>query len=91
MSMINEPREPKGEVVHTNERFHLTPKQTLAGAIVVLSLIFILQNTGEGHFSFLVFDFRAPMWIWLLIVFASGVGTGLLLAWRRARRKATEA
>jgi uncharacterized integral membrane protein len=72
-----------------DEKWRPTGKQIIAAIIVVVALIFILQNTRKGHFSFLFFDFEAPVWIWIVAVFAGGVATGLLIAQRRAKRKAT--
>jgi uncharacterized integral membrane protein len=68
------------------EGFHPTKKQIIAAIIAVIAVLFIFQNTGTGHFHFLWFDFQAPVWIWLLAVFAGGVATGLLIASRRARK-----
>jgi uncharacterized integral membrane protein len=56
---------------------------------LVVALVFIRQNTRTGDFSLLFFDFEAPVWIWIVAVFAGGVATGLLIAQRRAKRKAT--
>jgi len=84
MSMVNEPK-PQPQA---SEGFHPTKKQIIAAIIVVVALVFIFQNTGKGHFHFLWFDFEAPMWIWLVLVFAGGVATGLLIASRRAKKKA---
>jgi uncharacterized integral membrane protein len=68
-----------------------TPKQIIAAIIAVVAVLFIFQNTGTGHFHFLWFDFQAPVWIWLLAVFAGGIATGLLIANRRAKRQAAAA
>jgi uncharacterized integral membrane protein len=73
------------------EGFHPTKKQIIAAIIAVVALLFIFQNTGTGHFHFLFFDFQAPLWIWLLAVFAGGIATGLLIASRRAKRHAAQA
>jgi uncharacterized integral membrane protein len=88
MSMTNEPEPSAGGVKETREGFRPTSRQIIAAIIVVVALIFILQNTREGHFSFLWFDFTAPVWLWIVIVFAGGVATGLLLARRQAQKKA---
>jgi uncharacterized integral membrane protein len=85
MSMANQPQQP------AKEGWRPTKKQIIAAIIAVVALVFVLQNTNKGHFHFLWFDFEAPMWIWLLVVFAGGIATGLLIASRRARRKAAQA
>jgi uncharacterized integral membrane protein len=70
------------------EGWRPTKKQIIAAIIVVVALVFIFQNTRTGHFNFLWFDFRAPVWIWMVLNFAAGVGIGLLIASRRAKKKA---
>jgi hypothetical protein len=55
----------------------------------VAALLFVFQNTRTGHFSFLWFDFNAPVWLWVLMVFGAGIATGLLFAQRRAKQKAS--
>ncbi|HEY1278065.1 MAG TPA: LapA family protein [Acidimicrobiales bacterium] len=85
MSMVNPPDQP------AKEGWHPTKKQIIAAIIAVVAILFIFQNTNTGHFHFLWFDFEAPMWIWLLLVFAGGVATGMLIASRRAKRAAAQA
>jgi uncharacterized integral membrane protein len=75
----------------TNEGWRPTPKQIVVGVIVLVILIAILQNTRTGRFDFLWFNFEAPVWIWLAVNFGAGVATGLLIANRRAKRKASDA
>lgn len=66
------------------QRWRPTVRQIIAAIIVVAALLFIFQNTHTGDFHFLWFDFKAPVWFWMLVVFAAGLATGLLLAGRRA-------
>jgi uncharacterized integral membrane protein len=63
-----------------------TGKQIIA-AIILAALLFIFQNTMTGDFHFLWFDFKAPIWFWMPIVFCGGVVTGLLVSSRRAKHK----
>jgi uncharacterized integral membrane protein len=63
----------------------LTTRNIIIAVIVVVSLIFILQNTRTAHFSFLWFDFNAPVWVWLVADFAAGFLTGFLVARHRAQ------
>jgi uncharacterized integral membrane protein len=72
----------------TYERWRPTTKQIIGAVIAVVVLIAILQNTRTSTFSFLFFDFEAPVWICVLVTFGAGVATGLLVAQRRARRPA---
>ena len=71
------------------QQWRPTGRQIIAAIIVVAAMIFIFQNTKTGHFHFLWFDFQAPVWLWLLVVFGGGVATGLLIAGRRAKKKAS--
>ena len=59
----------------------------VAGIIVIATAIFVAQNTEEIRFEFLVFDFNAPLWLVLVIVFALGALAGQGLMWVRRRRK----
>ena len=81
-SSVNEP------VRTVDEKWRPTTKQIIAAVIVVVALVAILQNTESGHFNLLWFDFEAPRWVWILVVFGAGVATGLLVAHRRAKQKA---
>ena len=69
------------------QRWRPTGRQIIAAIIVVAALLFIFQNTRTGDFRFLWFDFKAPVWFWMLVVFCGGVATGLLVASRRAKQK----
>lgn len=69
------------------ERWRPTVRQIIAAIIVVAALLFIFQNTKTGEFHFLFFDFKAPVWLWMLVLFCGGVLTGLLVASRRAKQK----
>ena len=69
------------------QRWRPTGRQIIAAIIVVVALLFIFQNTKTGDFHLLWFDFKAPVWFWMLVVFCGGVATGLLFAGRRAKQK----
>jgi uncharacterized integral membrane protein len=69
------------------QRWRPTVKQIIAAILVVAALLFIFQNTHTGDFRFLWFDFKGPVWLWMLLVFAGGIATGFLLAGRRAKKK----
>jgi uncharacterized integral membrane protein len=69
------------------EKDLLTPKRVVGGVIAILALLFVFQNTESGVFNFLFFDFSAPLWLWLLGIFAAGFATGWLFKGRRARNK----
>jgi len=62
----------------------LTRRRIIAGVVGIIALLFILQNTATSHFNFLFFDFKAPLWLWLLGVFGAGFASGWLLKRHRA-------
>jgi uncharacterized integral membrane protein len=62
-----------------------TPLLVAWGILALAALAFVFQNTERISFQFLFFDFRWPLWIFLLVFFLLGVLTGLLVAWRRAK------
>ena len=66
----------------------VSPTLIIGGVIAVLSLIFIFQNTSTGHVDFLWFDFEAPRWVWMILLFRAGMLTGVLVEQRRVHRKA---
>lgn len=62
----------------------LTPRRLVGLAIAVLALAFILQNRAAVSTNLLMFEFRAPLWVTLLVVFLAGAAVGWLL--QRGRR-----
>ena len=85
MAIVNESKPP------AKQRWRPTGRQIIAAIIVVAALLFIFQNTQTGDFHFLWFDFKAPVWFWMLAVFCAGVVTGLLAASRRRAKHKTSA
>ena len=66
-----------------------------AGAIATIGglgvlLVFILQNTQDVEFTFLLWSFTWPLWLYTIIVavFGAIVWVGLGVMRRRRRRKA---
>jgi uncharacterized integral membrane protein len=85
MSMVNE-NEQKNPFEKGDTQLNW---RVIVGLVVlVLSIIFILQNTEEVNIDFLFFDFKVGMWFGLLLAFVLGaiVGWGLHLAWRRRKK-----
>ncbi len=58
----------------------------VAGAITVLALFFVFQNTGNGRVSLLFWSFEAPTWAWIALTFAGGIVVGSIFPWLRRRR-----
>ena len=60
------------------------PRVWLGVVIAVLAIAFILQNRDSVQVDLLTFQFSAPQWVTLLVVFLAGLATGLL--WSRRKR-----
>lgn len=61
-----------------------TTKLVTVGVIVAAAVWFILANTGKARVRLWIPTVSAPMWLVLLITFAGGMITGLLIR-RRAK------
>ena len=57
-----------------------------AAAIVILALLFVLQNTESARFNLLWFDFRWPLWAMLVVFMAIGATAAWGVGRRHARR-----
>jgi uncharacterized integral membrane protein len=57
------------------------------GLIIVFVLVFVFQNTQRVNVNFLSADFKAPLWLMLLIVLVVGVVVGFFLGVRRRKTK----
>lgn len=62
----------------------VSPKIILAGVIVIAAIWFIVVNRARVDIYLWVPKVTAPLWLVLLITFAGGLLTGLLL--RRRKR-----
>jgi uncharacterized integral membrane protein len=65
----------------------LSPRAWIMIVVAVLALIFIFQNTGDARVHVLFWDSKLPLWLWLLLLFASGFVVGSLFPWFRRRKK----
>ncbi|MGI5219595.1 lipopolysaccharide assembly protein LapA domain-containing protein [Nocardia sp. CA-290969] len=59
--------------------------QWLAAVLIVLAVVFIVQNRDRVDINFLLVTVTSPMWLVLLVLFLVGTLAGLLIR-RRARR-----
>ena len=59
----------------------------MGGGAVVIALIFIVQNTGSGTVTFLVWDFTMATWLMALILFVLGGVSGYFFHWSRVRAR----
>ena len=85
---MTETRDESGGTRSTTEQVR---KFGPAGVLAVLALLFVFQNTEDANFSFLWFDFTAPLWIMLLLSMVVGAAIFWGAVQRRRRRKAAEA
>ena len=61
------------------------PRQIAALVILVLVVVFILQNDQDVDLEFVNLDATVPLWLALLGMFALGTVLGTLLSTRRRR------
>ncbi len=57
------------------------------GIVLVLLLVFVLQNTATVSFTLLVFDLSMPLWLLAVILFGIGVAVGWTTRWWSVRRR----
>ena len=69
---------------HTS-RFPFTPRQVAGGVLLILAVVFILQNRRRTVITFIVPEATAPLWLALLLSALLGFLVGALLISRRHR------
>jgi uncharacterized integral membrane protein len=64
----------------------------VAGVILVLGLVFVIQNNERVETTFLVFSVTARLWVGLLValVFGAVLGLAVEAVWRRRRRRTAD-
>jgi uncharacterized integral membrane protein len=72
---MSEPERAKGSS-------RLSPKAIAAIVLVVVAVVFVVQNTKKTRVRFLLPEVEAPLWIALLAAVAVGVVAGWLIARR---------
>lgn len=81
---VNDDRDAATE----NDAVDLVRRYGLPVVLIVVGVLFVVQNTARTQFNFLWFEFDWPLWI-MLVVFAA---IGAVIAWavglRRRARKA---
>ena len=55
--------------------------------LIVVAVIFILQNTARREINLLFWSVSLPTWIWLLAVLLIGVIIGSMFPWFRPKKK----
>ncbi|WP_432875275.1 lipopolysaccharide assembly protein LapA domain-containing protein [Kribbella sp. CA-245084] len=58
-------------------------KQIAAAVVMVLALVFALQNQDETNITLFFWNIRSPLWLCMLILLILGVGAGWLVQKRR--------
>ena len=66
-------------------RLPFTPRQVVGLVILILAVVFILQNRRQTMVRFIVPEATAPLWLALLISAVLGFVVGALLVARRHR------
>jgi hypothetical protein len=87
-SPMTETRDESGRTRPTTEQVR---KFGPPGVLAVIALLFVFQNTEDANFTFLWFNFTAPLWLMLLLSMVVGAVIFWGAAQRRRRRKAAEA
>ena len=62
----------------------IPPRVAGGGVIVILAIIFILQNRDDQIVHFLWLDMNSPLWVWFLIMFVAGGIVGAIASRNRA-------
>ena len=66
-------------------RYPFSLHQTLALVLILLSVVFILENRRSTTIRFLIPEVTAPLWLALFTAALLGMGAGALLARDRAK------
>ena len=62
-------------------------KLVVLGVVLLVVLIFVLQNTEKVQFSFLFWDFDLALWVMFVITLVGGVLLGMLGSTLLRRRR----
>jgi len=63
------------------------PSQWLGLALIVLAIVFIVQNRADVTIVLLWINVSAPLWLVLTLITLIGFGAGYLFSWGRGRRR----
>lgn len=63
------------------------PRLIIAGLALLAAMLFIVQNNNRVRFEFLVFNFRARLWVVILVSLLLGALLGQAIGLLRRRRK----
>jgi len=65
----------------------VTAKFVVVLVLIVVAVIFIVQNTARREINLLFWSVSLPTWIWLLAVLLIGVIIGSMFPWFRPKKK----
>lgn len=79
---------PLGGAVEGRDRRQVT-RLVVAGVLLLVGLIFVLQNSERVETTFLVFNVTTRLWVGLLCALLLGAILGQVVeaAWQRRRRR----
>jgi len=66
-------------------RYPFTLHQTIAVSLIILAVVFILQNRRTTTIRFLIPEVNAPLWVALFVAALLGMAAGALLTRDRRR------
>jgi uncharacterized integral membrane protein len=89
-TLQQEPEQPQPRVERSARERQNLGKFIALGVVVVLIIIFILQNTASVAFTFLFWGFEWPVWAMLVLALLLGFVLGLLVGAILRRRKKKE-
>jgi len=69
----------------TTRRFPFTLRQLLGLVLLIVAVVFILENRSKATIRFLLPEVTAPLWVALLASALIGVVAGALLTYRHDR------
>jgi lipopolysaccharide assembly LapA-like protein len=62
-----------------------SPRIIVTIILVVLALVFILENSGKSDVRVLFWTVDWPLWLWTLLLFAGGFVVGSMFPWFHRR------
>ena len=77
----------RGEELKKGEGSSIRPGQWLGLIAVVLFVIFVVQNTGDGTMEVFFWDLTLPVWVFFVGVFLLGAVFGWFAKGRRAKKR----
>ena len=81
---MTDPSQARGQSPESEGR-SVSPKLIIGAILLVLALVFILQNTSKNKVDVFFWDATAPKWIWMLVLFGAGMIVGSIFPWFRRR------